>query len=286
MKLYKQKMIWIIIAILISTITLTLVVTLNSDEEETPSDWRNSLEEKNTVLIKQLADETIPEDYKKNTIEKELQLNNYRLDNDISPLYSNTAPGFVQETVGFTGLITLFIIIIAASIVSQEYTWGTIKLLLMRPVNRWKFLMAKFLTVILNALYLYILLFCLSLIVGTIVFGFSEPGLRYVFMASGEIKDVSIFYHFLQYFGSKFVGVIMIASFAFMISTIFKKNTIAITISIFIQFAGTLTSSVLSLLDKGFAKYLFFANTNLYQYVEGAPPEGQTLTFSIVNLII
>lgn len=130
------------------------------------------------------------------------------------------------------------------------------------------------------------MLFCLSLLVGISVFGLDTPTLRYVYTINGEIKDVFIFTHFLQYFGSKYIGLVMIASFAFMISTIFKKNTLAVALSIFIQFTGSLASGVLDLLDKDIAKFMFFTNTNLYQYVEGNPPEGLTLMFSILILLV
>jgi ABC-2 type transport system permease protein len=285
MKLYKQKMSWIMITILISIISLTLIVTLKTESKQ-PANWKDSLLSRNLVLEEQLSAKDIPEDYKINTIQKEIQLNNYRLENNISPLYKNSALGFVQTTIGYTGVITLFIIIIASSIVSQEYSWGTIKLLLMRPVHRWKFLLAKFVAVIVNAFYLFILLFVLSLLVGILVFGLETTTLRYVYTINGDMKDVFIFTHFLQYFGSKFIGLVMIASFAFMISTIFKRNTLAVALSIFIQFAGSLTSSVLNIMDKDISKYIFFTNTNLYQYVEGTTPEGLTLMFSIIVLFV
>lgn len=233
-----------------------------------------------------MADKKTPEDFKPE-IKKEIKFDQYRINHNIPPMYSDTAVGFVNETLGYSGLITLFIIIIASSIVSQEYSWGTIKLVLMRPLKRWKVLLAKYVSVIFNALILFLLLMIVSFTVGMIVFGIDDMSSRFVFEEQDKLKDVSVFTHFLQYFGSKFVGLIMIAAFAFMLSTIFKNNALAIALSIIIQFAGSIISSLLSAFDKGFVKYIFFTNTDLYKYVEGSPPaKGMSLEFSIIVLII
>jgi ABC-2 type transport system permease protein len=285
MKLYKRKMVWVIAGVLFLTICLTLVITINT--EPTPTDsWEKTLINRNAFLEAQLLDKNIPEDYKESTIQKEMDLNNYRLEHNISPLFKKSALGFVQTTLGYTGIITLFIIILASSIVSQEYSWGTIKLLLMKPIQRWKFLLAKFIAILWNAFLMFITLFILSLLIGVICFGFDDNSLRYVYTYNGEIKDIFIFTHFLQYFGSKYVGSVMVAGFAFMISTIFKNNTLAISLSIIIQFAGSMITGVLSILDKGISKYIFFNHTNLYQFIEGTPPDSLSLLFSIVVLFI
>jgi ABC-2 type transport system permease protein len=284
MKLYKRKILWIMIFILISTISLTLAITFKS-EDEPSKNWKAYLNNEIKLLETQLSDKNIPPDYK-NNIQKEIELNKYRIDNDIPPLYKKTALGFVQSTVGYTGLIYIFVIILASSSVSQEYSWGTLKLILMRPVSRWKFLLAKFISIVQACLFLFLMLFLMSFVIGAIVFGFDNTSFRYVYYYKGNIYDVSIFVHFFQYFGSKFIGAVMIAAFAFMLSTVFRNNALAIALSILIQFAGSLISNILALLGKNFAKYIFFTNTNLYQYVEGSPPSGMTLSFSIIVLII
>ena len=75
-------------------------------------------------------------------------------------------------------LLTLFIIItivlIAGAIVSDEFNKGTIKLLLVRPFNRAKILLAKFITVLITVLFVMILTVILQFIVGGIFFGFES----------------------------------------------------------------------------------------------------------------
>ncbi|WP_110929866.1 ABC transporter permease subunit [Paenibacillus bouchesdurhonensis] len=283
LKLYRRRILWIMMVLLLSIIILTLIVTLSS--KESPSQgWRSHISGEIQQLRAQLSDDSVPPEFKKSNIQKMINLYEYRLANDIPPLYNDTAFGFVQSTAGYTGIITLFIILLASSSVSQEYQWGTIKYLLMNPVSRWKFLLAKFFSIILVTLLFYITLICMSSIIGLVAFRLNDTSTRYVYFFKDSIRNVSIWLHFLQYFGAKLVGTIMIAAFAFMLSTIFKKNTLALTLSILIQFTGTITGSILSFLDKSIAKYLFFTNTNLYQYVEGIPPSGMSFSFSVFIL--
>lgn len=285
MKLYKRKLLWIMLAILVATIVLSLVVVLKTSDDHS-EDWKANVKADIQTEQQRIDDKKTPE-VLKDQASNQMKINQYRLDHNVAPLENNTAMGFVQSTLGYSALLTLFIIIIAASIVSQEYAWGTIKLVLMRPIQRWKILLSKYVSVIFNALVMFLGLMILSFIIGAIVFGFDDMSMRYVYIQQGEVHDVQIFVHFLQYFGSKFVGLMMIAAFAFMLSTLFKSNALAIALSIVIQYAGSLITNVLSLLGQDYAKYIFFTNTDLYQYVEGNPAvEGMTLGFSIVVLII
>lgn len=285
MKLYKRKILWIMVGVLAVIVILSLVVTLKTADKH-PDDWKSQIESQIKMDQASLKDKDTIKEIKPQ-IKKDIAIDQYRIKHDIPPLYNDSAVGFVESTLSYSGLITLFIIIIASSIVSQEYSWGTIKLVLMRPLKRWKILLAKYVSVIYNALILLVALSLVALIIGLIVFGFHDVSSRYVYAKLGDINDISIFVHFIQYLGSKFVGIIMIAAFAFMLSTVFKSNALAIALSIFIEFAGSIISNLLAFFNQDFAKYIFFTNTDLYQYVEGTPvAEGMTLGFSIVILII
>ncbi|WKB35110.1 ABC transporter permease subunit [Terrilactibacillus sp. S3-3] len=80
---------------------------------------------------------------------------------------------------------------------------------------------------------------------------------------------------------------IMICAFALMISTLLKSSALAIALSIVIEFAGSIVSNLLALWGKDYAKYLFFNNTDLYQYVEGEPlSKGMTVGFSLSVLVV
>ena len=72
--------------------------------------------------------------------------------------------------------IILTVVIIAGTIVSEEFNKGTIKLLLVRPYKRTKILIAKFLTCMIMLVISIISLAIIQTIVGGIIYGFESYG--------------------------------------------------------------------------------------------------------------
>ncbi len=74
----------------------------------------------------------------------------YYLDRDVDPSSPNGVT-FTREFVKKNAsslFIPLMVVVIAADLVSSEHASGTIKLLLTRPVSRWKVLMSKLIAII------------------------------------------------------------------------------------------------------------------------------------------
>src|SRR5699024_3977807 len=92
---------------------------------------------------------------------------------------------FMQTNIGTLSIISLFTIIIAAGVVAHEFRWGTIKLLLIRPISRSAILLSKYISVLLFALFTLIFGAVMFLIVGGIFFGFSsfDP---YIVISQGD----------------------------------------------------------------------------------------------------
>src|SRR5699024_12079296 len=72
-----------------------------------------------------------------------IEENNFYLDNDIQP-HNYGAWKFVYENNMLLMLVSLFTIVIAAGIIAHEFRWGTIKLLLIRPISRSTILLSKY----------------------------------------------------------------------------------------------------------------------------------------------
>lgn len=96
----------------------------------------------------------------------------------------------------------------------------------------------------------------------------------------------SLLNEIMKDYGLSLVTLLMMASFAFMISTIFRNSSMAIGVACTLMLAGN--SIVLFAAQYSWAKYFLFANTNLSQYFNGAEPfmEGMSLSFSITVLCI
>ncbi|MCZ8517695.1 ABC transporter permease [Paenibacillus filicis] len=184
---------------------------------------------------------------------------------------------FMSFTTNITGLAFIFAVIVAGDSVAAEYTWGTIKLLLIRPVSRGKILLAKYISVLLFLAVLLLLLVIVSYLVGLVLFG-----------VSGAVSPESTFKLILQAYGFKAVEMVMAVTLAFMISAAFRSSSLAIGLSIFLMLTANSIVMVLASLKYTWVKYLLFANTDLSHYSGGGMPllSGMTLGFSITVLVI
>ncbi|MFP3471854.1 ABC transporter permease subunit, partial [Micrococcus sp. SIMBA_144] len=88
-----------------------------------------------------------------------IAINEYRLENALPPLESDSIWSFMDSSTGVVSLISIFTIIIGAGVIASEYSWGTIKLLLIRPASRTKILASKFIATLLFALLSLVILY-------------------------------------------------------------------------------------------------------------------------------
>ncbi|GEN55038.1 ABC transporter permease [Halobacillus faecis] len=285
MKLYNQKATWIM-AILLVVIIVGIGTLLKIDdaitggEGPTGDNWKQELEQQNEQLMS--TGEQPPE------IEypgyMNIEMNQYRIENDLKPTPYN-AWDFVRDNRDLVALVSLFTIIVAAGITANEFRWGTIKLLLIRPISRAKILLAKYVSVVIYALVMLFTLYLLSFLVGSLLFGMGSFSQTYVYTQAGEIKDASLFSFTVSQYLLSFVELIMMATFAFMIASVFRNTSLAIGLAIFLMMAGS--SIVLFFMEKEWAKYILFANTDLTQYMSGTPfVSGTSLGFSIAVLAV
>src|SRR5699024_9664341 len=99
-------------------------------------------------------------------------INNYRMENNLSPYEKANVWGYMDTNGVLVQLIGVFVIIVGASIVANEFQKGTIKLLLVRSASRTQILASKFTVTVLFGLFLLLLLFVLSFGIGGLFFGF------------------------------------------------------------------------------------------------------------------
>ncbi|HEX7713363.1 MAG TPA: ABC transporter permease [Bacillota bacterium] len=195
--------------------------------------------------------------------------------------------GLVAGQISALFLVDLFTVIVAAGIVATEYHWGTIKLLLIRPVNRGRILFAKYLSLILFGLFLMMVLFGTALTVNGLLFtiksgsgaellGAVLPGKKLWFDSFG---GATLLYTL------RFAEVAVYATFAFMLSTISKSSAFTIGISIFTMLFGPEFANMLS--GKPWGKYILFANLDLSRYLKNNPNPwpGMSPAFSTLVLI-
>ncbi|HYK71624.1 MAG TPA: ABC transporter permease [Pseudoneobacillus sp.] len=285
MKIFRRVGTWIMIALLmVIVIAGGVIEKVTSDDQQSNVNWKASLQQQNQQMEQSLKEGQIPKIMVK-TIKKDIAINQYRIEHDLDP-FGHGAWENVIDDAAIVGVVTLFTIIIAGGSVASEFSWGTIKLLLIRPVNRSKILLSKYISTFIFALITLLILFVLSFIVGAVLFGFDTIGNPHLSYHAGKVVESNMFWHAIQVYGLACVSLLMMVTFAFMISTIFRSSSLSIGIAIFLMFTGTQVTGLLAT-KFDWAKYILFANTDLTRYIDGIPlVEGMTMAFSVVMLIL
>ena len=287
MKIFRHVSTYIMLGLLIIIVIATAgLQTKLSPQPASTTDWKTQLTQQNTELqksITQVQTQGVAVEQSLATFEKIIKTNNYRIEHNLPPDQGKALWGFVTQLAGTISIVSLFTIIIAAGIVAGEFNSGTIKLLLIRPLKRWKVLLSKYLAVLLFALDALIILFLASFLVGGIVCGFSGASQPYLGFANGNVTEVNMLWHIFTTYAYACVNLLMMVTFAFMISTVFRNNSLAVGISLFLMFTGNALVGFLG--QYNWVKYILFANTNLMVYSDGAPVvKGMTMTFSLLVL--
>ena len=186
-------------------------------------------------------------------------------------------------------LIVMFMMI-AGVIVSEEFNKGTIKLLLIKPYKRSTILASKFITSIIVAVIVIILVALMQFVVGGLIQGFDSfknPTIIYDH-TTNNVKQINT----IQYLAMQVLGkapmYILLMTLAFAFSTIFTNSALAITISL-LGYMGSSVINTLALdLKLNWIKYFVTPNWNLTEYFWGGIPtfEGITLPYSITIIVI
>ncbi|WP_138755250.1 ABC transporter permease [Paenibacillus sinopodophylli] len=186
---------------------------------------------------------------------------------------------FMESSILFL-LVTIFTVVIAAGGVAEEFTSGTIKLLLIRPWSRSKILLSKYLSIIIFALMLAVVLFASTLLINWICFGINaNPEVKATFVG---LEGVNPFSYMLKYYGLTLISLVVTVTLAFMLSTIFRSSGLAIGFALFLLLGVNSFIGLIALLGYKWVDYLLFVHLNLTQYLDGNPMrEGMTLGYSL-----
>ncbi|MFM9280264.1 ABC transporter permease [Paenibacillus jiagnxiensis] len=296
-KIMKRKRFYIILLILLVLVPIFTYAQLKAAErnrEKFGGDWRLELQQAITDNQNSLGSDRVPEEWKRyrSVFIQQMQ---YYLEHDINP----NEPGAVTFTREFMDnsvnlFIPLLIMAIASDLVSGERTTGTIKMLLTRPVRRWKVLLSKLLSLFMFVSLIVVSTFAMSYLISGLFFGYSGFGVPVFtgFRIVGSNVDMSAVqaipqwqYMLLQCGLIWFVSMI-VAMLAFMVSVLLRSTAASIVVMMSALIAGTILTNMASSWES--AKYLFMVNLGLTNYLAGnpAPIEGMTMPFSLAVLSV
>lgn len=298
-KLVSKKKI-IVITLIIGTLISLFTYAQYKEAEETlerynTTDWRATLEMQIADTKDRLDRNRVRSEEWREHLELRIQEQQYYLEHDINPLEPGAATfvrSFLESAVHL--LLPLLIMIIAADLVSSEYSIGTIKLLLTRPVKRWKVLLSKYITLVLSVSLILFNFGILSYLISGLVFGFkgwSAP-VFIGFQADGDVLNTSNvtlipqWQYLIMAFGLAWFVTLVVGTLSFMLSVLVRSTAAGMGIMLACIIAGTILTNMISSWES--AKYFFMVNLNLIEYLTGSDPpiEGMTLLFSFMVLLV
>lgn len=268
MKLWHKKATWIMAGLLVLIlIGITGIINWAIDRTVQPSDqptWEEDAAVNQANLTAELAKPNLDAETKKQ-LKEELAITEYRLAENVAPFSPGDREQNLMDSHTMLTLVLMFAVIAAASIVAAEFSQGTIKMLLSRPVKRWKILTSKYITSLLYALVLSIIALIANVVAGYIFFDAGSGAMLDV--RGGEVVEVSYWGRVLALYGLTYIGIMVFTTFAFMIGSVFRTSSLAIGLSIFLMFMGP--NIVFFLSKYEITKYILFAHTDLTGYITG-----------------
>jgi ABC-2 type transport system permease protein len=190
--------------------------------------------------------------------------------------------------------IPLLVMIIASDLVSSEHSLGSVKLLLTRPVKRWRILLSKYITLLLAVSMIIVMFGILSYILSGVVFGYkglNAPVITGFSVQSGnldtsQVRLLAQWKFILMDFGLVWFVAAVVGTLAFMLSVLIRSTASGMGVMLATLISGAILSNMVSSWES--AKYLFMVNLKLTNYLNGvAPPiQGMTMLSSMIVLLV
>lgn len=218
--------------------------------------------------------------------------NEYILENKIKGMddFNSNSTIFQHLFEEYTFVILIMIFMVSGSITSQEFSKGTIKLLLLKPYSRIKILLSKYIAVLINTLFSILLIYLIQLVVGSIILGsdtLNNPVLVYN-CVSDSLKIYNLFDYSLLTILANLPQLIILGTLTFAASTIFNNTALAVVLGLGGFMSANIILSLISGLKKWWVKYLICFNWDFTPYIFGKAPlcEGLNFTTSFMICLI
>jgi ABC-2 type transport system permease protein len=285
MKIYRRMRTWVLVGLMIGFVLYVNIIEWHSDGKKAQGEgWKAELLQENQQYSQILKQPKLDKE-DRTYYQQQIAVNNYHVKHNIRSTDGTIWDG-LNGSAKMMVIITIFTIIIVGDIVAGEFSSGTIKQLLIRPANRSKILVSKYISVLMFGMLLLLILFVTSAVINGILYGIGYMDLPLIGMTGdGQIIESNMVLNLWKTYMFNGVSTVIYVTLAFMISSAFRSSSMAIGFSIGALFAGNIIIEALK--QYNWSKYLLFANTDLTQYLTGHPfQEGMTLSFSIGVLLV
>jgi ABC-2 type transport system permease protein len=296
LKILRRKRFAVVVGILFAIISLVTYSQYQRLRDQRNRNWRAEVQQRIANMQNAVRRARANDAAWVRSLRAEIQRLQFYVDHDIEP-NKPTAPMFVRGFADASGwLLPLLVAMFGADIVSAESSEGTDKLLLTRPVRRWKILFSKQVTLWMFA--------TLTLLVGALIAfavsslalparGWTAPmftGFQIGGAGGGTIKldairQLPLWKDALLAYGLQWFALLCVASIALMLSVLFRSSAAAIGTMLASLIGGTILTRISP--DWTAGKYLFVSALPLADYYTGAPPpyHNMPMSFCITLLL-
>lgn len=191
----------------------------------------------------------------------------------------------------YTLFITIAIVIIAGTIISEEFNKGTIKLLLVKPYKRIKILVAKFIACLIVLALTYVVVALLQTIIGGFTYGFNDYSNQIIIynFKTNAVETIGLFKYLVISGLSILPQYILIMTLAFTLSVLFNNSPIAVALPLVGMMGAEIINELAYQFEKAkFLMYFVTPNWDLSIYLFGKLPQFEpiSLPFSIIICLI
>ncbi|HEX9163925.1 MAG TPA: ABC transporter permease [Thermoanaerobaculia bacterium] len=291
LKILRRRRFAVVVAILFVILSLVSYSQHDRLKRSRNLNWRADLQER-IARLENVARRGRGNEAWVRSMRIEIKRLQFYLDHDINP-DQPTSPIVVRVFANAAGwLLPLLVAVIGSDIVSAEAAEGTNKLLLTRPVRRWKILTSKLITLLMFS--------TITLIVGAAIAwlvtapflptgGWTAPTFSGFQISNANIslthvRQLPLWKDALIAYGLEWYALMAVAAISLLLSVIFRSSAAAIGTMLASLIGGTILTRISP--DWTAGKYLFVSAVPLSDYYSGqAPPyEGMTMTFCLVLL--
>lgn len=213
----------------------------------------------------------------------------YILDNnkDLSNYGTDMLKSFFEQ---YLFMLVVMIFMIAGSITSQEFSKGTIKLLLVKPYSRTKILISKYITSISSILISFIIMLTFQTIIGILFFGMESittPVISYSNI-NDSITIMSTYTYVFKCFVALLPCLLILTTLSFVASTLFNNTALAVVVSFVGYIGSNVVTSLISTMKYWWVKFVYCMNWDLTSFLFHNNPvvKGTSLCFSIVVCLV
>lgn len=292
LKLLRRRRFAIVVAILFVILALVSYAQYRQLRDHRNANWRADMQERIARYENRMRRGGLNESFAR-SMRAEVRRLQFYVDRGVNP-EEPTGPLVVRSFANAAGflLLPLLIAVLGSDIVSAENAEGTDKLLLTRPVRRWKILTSKLVTLWLFA--------SLTLFTGAVMawlvtapvlpsVGWTAPTFNGFQFSAGafridSVRQLPLWQDALIAYGLEWYALLTVASIALMLSVIFRSSAASIGTMLASLIGGTILTRISP--DWTAGKYLFVSALPLADYYSGqAPPyDGMPMGFCIALL--